>query len=77
MAKTKKQISKGFNIPDNYIEKFENSELYRTIRDNKNIYALTTFARAVPSFRDGLIEAYRRSLYDLIDKNYWSVSPSW
>ncbi len=58
----------SFDIPEDFEEKFDDVELYESIRDNKKIYALTTFARAVPSFRDGLIEAYRRSLYDLIDK---------
>ena len=68
MAKKQTKSIYSFDIPDDFEEKFDRAELYRSIRDNKKIYALTTFARAVPSFRDGLIEAYRRSLYDLINK---------
>ena len=56
----------SFDIPDDFKEKFYDVELYESIRDNKKIYASTTFARAVPSFRDGLIEAYSRSLYEWI-----------
>ena len=67
MAKQSKNAY-GFDIPEDFTEKFDISELYKVIRDNKKIYAQTTFARAIPYYRDGLIEAYRRSLYDLIDK---------
>lgn len=70
MAKQEKQKSEfAFNIPDDFVENFDNSEIHRTIRDNKKIYALTTFGRAIPYYKDGLIEAYRRALYDMIDKN--------
>lgn len=70
MAKSNnnKKQSYSFEIPEDFVEKYDNNELYSTIRDNKKIYALTTFARAVPYYKDGLIEAYRRSLYDMIDK---------
>lgn len=68
MAKENSKQVYGFEVPEGFVEDHNNSELYKTIRDNKKIYALTTFARAVPYYKDGLIEAYRRSLYDLIDK---------
>ena len=73
MAKQSKNAY-GFDIPKDFEEKFNISELYKVIRDNKKIYAQTTFARAIPYYRDGLIEAYRRSLYDLIDKRVRSNS---
>ena len=74
MAKQTSKAVYSFDKPDGFVEEHNSSELYKTIRDNKKIYALTTFARAIPYYRDGLIEAYRRSLYDLIDKKVRSNS---
>ena len=56
-----------FNIPEGFIEKFDRSEFYRIIRDNKKIYAKTTFNRAIPYYKDGLIEGYRRGLYSMLE----------
>lgn len=56
------------------MENTDNVELYASIRDNKTIYAVTTFSRAVPYVKDGLIEAYRRSMYDMINKKIRSNS---
>ena len=58
----------SFDIPEDFVEKFDNTELHKTIRDNKKIYAMTTFGRAVPYHKDGLIEAYRRALFDMVDQ---------
>lgn len=58
----------SFDIPEDFVEKFDNAEIHKTIRDNKKIYALTTFGRAVPYYKDGLIEAYRRALFDMVDQ---------
>ena len=62
------KIITSFDIPEGFVEKHDEVELYRTIRDNKTIYATTTFSRAVPYIKDGLIEAYRRGIYDMINK---------
>lgn len=62
------KIITSFDIPEGFVEKHDDVELYRTIRDNKTIYATTTFSRAVPYIKDGLIEAYRRGIYDMINK---------
>ena len=64
----------SFDIPEDFVEKHDEIELYKSIRDNKKIYALTTFARAVPYYKDGLIEAYRRALFDMISKKIRSTS---
>lgn len=56
----------GFNIPEDFEEKYDKQEMYKTIIQNKKIYAITTFARAVPFEKDGLIDIYRRSLWDMI-----------
>ena len=64
----------SFEIPEGFVETHDNVELYASIRDNKTIYATTTFARAVPYTKDGLIEAYRRSIYDMINKKIRSSS---
>ena len=56
----------GFNISENFEEKYDKQEMYKTIIQNKKIYAITTFARAVPFEKDGLIDIYRRSLWDMI-----------
>ena len=62
------KIITSFDIPEGFVEKHDDVELYRSIRDNKTIYATTTFSRAVPFIKDGLIEAYRRGIYDMINK---------
>jgi len=49
---------------------YEYKEFYKTIRDCKEIYAGTTFNRAIPSAKDGLIVVYRRILYDMISHGY-------
>lgn len=64
----------SFEIPEGFVESHDDVELYASIRDNKTIYATTTFARAVPYTKDGLIEAYRRSIYDMINKKIRSSS---
>ena len=46
-------------------------ELHDIIQDNKKIYALTTFKRAIPYYKDGLIEIYRRALWCMIDNKYF------
>lgn len=73
MAK-EKQIKFGFDIPEDFEEQYEKQELYSTIRDNKKIYAMTTFLRAIPYNRDGLIEVYRRGLFDLIVNKHFHTS---
>lgn len=64
----KSNVSATFDIPEDFVEEHDDVELYKSIRDNKTIYATTTFSRAVPYVKDGLIEAYRRGLYDMINK---------
>lgn len=71
--KNSKVIS-SFDIPEGFVEEHNDVELYESIRDNKTIYATTTFARAVPYIKDGLIEAYRRGLYDMVNKKVRSNS---
>lgn len=44
----------------------ENKELSNIIRDYKYIYAMTTFDRAIPYYKDGLILVYRRIIYDML-----------
>lgn len=59
----KKSVSKSllnFEVPEGYEEKYYEAELYSTVRDDKTIYALTTFPRVVPYYKDGLIEIYRK-----------------
>lgn len=56
----------GFDIPDDFVEEFDNQEMFQAIIDNKKIYATTTFSRAIPYEKDGLIDIYRRSLWDMI-----------
>lgn len=46
------------------------AEFYKVIRDDKKIYALTTFKRAIPYFKDGLILVYRRILFDMLKSKY-------
>ena len=74
MKETKQKSKYSFEIPEGFVEKHDDVELYKSIRDNKSIYAKTTFARAVPFTKDGLIEAYRRSIYDMINKKIRSTS---
>ena len=45
--------------------KTEDTELYKIIQDNKFVYALTTFDRAIPYYKDGLTSVYRRILFDM------------
>lgn len=64
----KKSVSKSllnFEVPEGYEEKYYEAELYSTVRDDKTIYALTTFPRVVPYYKDGLIEIYRKALWDM------------
>jgi len=56
----------GFDIPEGFVEEYDTQEMYKTIIQNKTIYANTTFARAVPFEKDGLIDIYRRALWDMI-----------
>lgn len=49
----------------NIANRINKSELYETIRDDKKIYAYTTFLRAIPFNKDGLIEVYRHILYSM------------
>ena len=56
----------GFDIPEDFVEKYDVVEMYKAIIENKKIYANTTFARAIPYEKDGLIDIYRRSLWDMI-----------
>lgn len=69
-----KSVKYTFEVPEDFVENHDDVELYESIRDNKTIYAKTTFARAVPFIKDGLIEAYRRSIYDMINKKIRSNS---
>lgn len=46
------------------------AEFYKVIRDDKKIYALTTFKRAIPYYKDGLILVYRRLLFDMLKSKY-------
>ena len=50
--------------------KSEPQEFYKEIRDCKKVYAGTTFDRAIPYNKDGLITVYRRILFDMYNKNY-------
>lgn len=53
-----------------FIPNYEYKEFYKSIRDCKKIYAETTFNRAIPSAKDGLIAVYRRILYDMLRQGY-------
>ena len=64
-------MKKDENVETNDVEeKYENKEFYKTIRDCKKVYAETTFNRAIPSAKDGLIVVYRRILYDMLNQGY-------
>lgn len=67
MNKTNKEDNKSeFSIKS----RFEPEEFYREIRDCKRVYAQTTFDRAIPYAKDGLITVYRRILYDMYNQGY-------
>lgn len=55
-----------FNIKS----RFEPQEFYKEIRDCKKVYAETTFDRAIPYAKDGLISIYRRILFDMYKEGY-------
>ena len=70
-----KEITKSainLEIPKDFVEKYSIEELYSTIRDDKTIYAKTTFPRVVPYYKDGLIEVYRKALWEMYNsKLFW------
>lgn len=76
MAKKETKSQYGFEIPEDYDEQFDHKELYKVIRDNKKIYASTTFLRAIPFNKDGLVEVYRRGLYDLLVNKHTHNAPT-
>ena len=53
---------------ESILSRLEETELYEAIRDDKKIYAHTTFDRAIPYYKDGLISVYRRILYAMYEK---------
>lgn len=57
----------NFNIES----KYEPEEFYREIRDCKKVYAGTTFDRAIPYYKDGLIQIYRRILFSMYKEGYF------
>ena len=61
--------SKPVNVVEHIdeTERIDDQELYQIIRDNKKIYAFTTFERAIPYYRDGLIQVYRRILWTMAE----------
>lgn len=67
MKKTNvKEDNSNFSIKS----RFEPEEFYREIRDCKKVYAQTTFDRAIPYAKDGLITVYRRILFDMYNQGY-------
>ena len=48
-------------------ERIDDQELYQIIRDDKKVYAFTTFERAIPYYRDGLTQVYRRILWTMAE----------
>ena len=56
----------GFNVPEDFKEEYDFQEMFKAIIENKKIYAKTTFSRAIPYEKDGLVDIYRRSLWDMI-----------
>ena len=83
MAKNTIKHVLSFDLPEDFQEEFRRSEFYKTIRDDKTVYASTTFPRVVPYYKDGLIEVYRKCLWDMyksklvwVDKNHVVKSAS-
>ena len=72
MTNSNRSNDYDFNIPENFKESYDRSEFYKIIRDNKKIYAITTFNRAIPYYKDGLIEGYRRGLFSMINNGVHS-----
>ena len=71
MSKTKSDTLE-FDIPEDFKEKYRESEFYSEIRDSKTVYALTTFPRVIPYEKDGLIEVYRKALWNMYNsKLFW------
>ena len=72
MSKEAQNKMINFEIPDDFEEQFSTKELFSTIRDNKTVYAMTTFPRVIPYIKDGLIEVYRKALWEMYNsKLFW------
>ena len=72
MSKETQNKMINFEIPDDFEEQFSTKELFSTIRDNKTVYAMTTFPRVIPYIKDGLIEVYRKALWEMYNsKLFW------